>query len=765
MVPRETRLAEKLSGKNILTRYVYVSETNDTGVVFNNQLESFSERHRIKLDKPALRPCSDILGEIGKNGAAGIILEMRCGWPNRYALMLAWKASKAGFSVYFYWPREESVEVMDRHRFLDMVFMSLLVKAYRTFFPFQSRLPLEIQNFNARHQEQLKTVLKNIAPVPLKNIRPSGQAPRINGLGVYLRMDYWAEIRSGGSYGHTCYVAKELAHITQDFRCFMANRFELIDDFGVHQVVMASPAAFVDEKMMLDSSITYFDRLDLAFEVSPPAYIYERLVLGNYTGVRLSQKFKIPYLVEYNGSEIVMRRIFGDGQTFQYKNLFHEAERAAFQQATAINVISEAVRETLVEAGIDSQKIFVNPNCADPDAYAPGTEKETVRLRGEVGWTSDHVIIGFVGTFGGWHGIETLAKSLPLIIAEVPEARFLFIGQGSHQNLIIETLDRYGLNDKACMTGMLPQMDAASLMKMCDIFLSPHQKSMGKMKFFGSPTKVFEYMAMGGAIVASDLEQIGEVLSPALRPADLLDPNLEVSDQRAVLCQPGNVEEFVVAVTALAKLPKVRSSLGINARKAVLDTYSWSRHVERLLDFVKDLEEEKVQGTINFQDHGTVNEEKDIDPLKNEIMEQWDNNPCGSQHSSLEGKSDIEWFDEVSRFRHVEYGPWMSETMEFSRHADEDVLEIGGGLGTDLARFAMAGANVTDIDMSIEHLKLARENFNLRNLNGRFIRGDAESIPFAENTFDLVYSNGVIHHTPNTTQVIDEIYRVLKPGG
>jgi ubiquinone/menaquinone biosynthesis C-methylase UbiE len=107
----------------------------------------------------------------------------------------------------------------------------------------------------------------------------------------------------------------------------------------------------------------------------------------------------------------------------------------------------------------------------------------------------------------------------------------------------------------------------------------------------------------------------------------------------------------------------------------------------------------------------------------------------------------------------------MPDVMEFTSHAGHDVLEIGGGLGIDLAQFASNGARVTDVDISAGHLALAEEHFRLRGLQGRFVHHDAEQLPFPDASFDLVYSNGVIHHTPNTAAVVDEIYRVLRPGG
>ena len=153
------------------------------------------------------------------------------------------------------------------------------------------------------------------------------------------------------------------------------------------------------------------------------------------------------------------------------------------------------------------------------------------------------------------------------------------------------------------------------------------------------------------------------------------------------------------------------------------------------------------------------------DDYKDEVQDQWDNNPCGSQYVKEAPQHTLDWFLEIERYRYGEYAPWMFGTMEFAKHSGERILEIGGGLGTDHAQFAKHGAITTDIDLSSGHLALAQENFRLRGLNGTFAHHDAETLPFPDASFDVVYSNGVIHHTPNTQRVVEEIYRVLKPGG
>jgi SAM-dependent methyltransferase len=166
--------------------------------------------------------------------------------------------------------------------------------------------------------------------------------------------------------------------------------------------------------------------------------------------------------------------------------------------------------------------------------------------------------------------------------------------------------------------------------------------------------------------------------------------------------------------------------------------------------------------------HASVAERAAIhtgDSYKDRVQDQWNENPVGSHHAREAQPRTLGWFREVERHRYGIYAPWMPEVMEFDQHSGHDVLEIGGGMGTDLAQFARHGARVTDVDLADGHLRLAEENFRLRGLSGRFLHHDAESLPFADGSFDVVYSNGVLHHTPNTMAVVAEIRRVLRPGG
>lgn len=150
---------------------------------------------------------------------------------------------------------------------------------------------------------------------------------------------------------------------------------------------------------------------------------------------------------------------------------------------------------------------------------------------------------------------------------------------------------------------------------------------------------------------------------------------------------------------------------------------------------------------------------------KREAIEQWTYDPCG-----LSGAQGLEigtraFYERVDRHRYEEYAPWMKSTLEFTKFAGQKVLEVGFGMGTDLFQFASAGAIVSGVELSPEHLRIAKQRFALFGIPAELRLGDAEDLPFEDAAFDLVYSFGVIHHTPDTEKAVAEIRRVLKPGG
>lgn len=149
--------------------------------------------------------------------------------------------------------------------------------------------------------------------------------------------------------------------------------------------------------------------------------------------------------------------------------------------------------------------------------------------------------------------------------------------------------------------------------------------------------------------------------------------------------------------------------------------------------------------------------------LKGAVRDWWNGRPCGIA-VSREPIGSRTFFDDVTRHRYLQE-PHIPEVARFGDWAGQHVLEIGCGLGTDLTQFARAGARCVGIDLTPRAVELCERHFAVHRLSGRFSVGDAENLAFGDQTFDLVYSHGVLHHTPDTERAIDEVHRVLKPGG
>jgi ubiquinone/menaquinone biosynthesis C-methylase UbiE len=151
---------------------------------------------------------------------------------------------------------------------------------------------------------------------------------------------------------------------------------------------------------------------------------------------------------------------------------------------------------------------------------------------------------------------------------------------------------------------------------------------------------------------------------------------------------------------------------------------------------------------------------------KLEAQKQWNKNPCGTgEHVERLERGSLEFFNTVRHRRYEITDTWMKRIIDFDIAQGKKLLEIGHGMGTDLLTFCERGAEVYGIDITEEHHRLAQLNFQLHDKTCVLKLCDASDIDFPSNYFDYVYSNGVLHHTPDTVRCISEAYRVLKPGG
>ena len=152
-------------------------------------------------------------------------------------------------------------------------------------------------------------------------------------------------------------------------------------------------------------------------------------------------------------------------------------------------------------------------------------------------------------------------------------------------------------------------------------------------------------------------------------------------------------------------------------------------------------------------------------PTPNDVQEYWNRRPCNIRHSRQEIGTKA-YFDEVEERKYF-VEPHIPGFAQFERWKGKRVLEVGCGIGTDAVNFARAGADYTAVELSDTSLELARKRFALFGLSGRFIACNAEHLSnhLEKRAFDLVYSFGVIHHTPNQRAVVEGVRSVIRDDG
>lgn len=146
------------------------------------------------------------------------------------------------------------------------------------------------------------------------------------------------------------------------------------------------------------------------------------------------------------------------------------------------------------------------------------------------------------------------------------------------------------------------------------------------------------------------------------------------------------------------------------------------------------------------------------------VAEYWDRASCGTNRA--EGaKYSLQYFDEIEEFRY-EHEPFIHSFAQFTRWHGKKVLEVGMGAGTDFLQFVRAGARAYGVDLTQESISNVESRLKLYGLSAEDVRAcNAECLPYEDNSFDLVYSWGVIHHADDMERVLAEIYRVAKAGG
>jgi len=373
---------------------------------------------------------------------------------------------------------------------------------------------------------------------------------------IYARTQFWFGLKSGGSVGHTLGVLSGFRSNNCDVKILSNEKFFGIDDYNY---CVIEPQI---KKHFGEIFYNFYAQKSFKKEIVNyrPDFIYHRYSNYSFFIAKIAKELGIPLILELNSFGTWTTKFWSKNKIkyFLYP-LIAWIQKYNIENAALIVVVSDVLKNNLLDIGVPEKKILVNYNGVDPNKFSPD-------VKSAIDSSKKRIVIGFSGTFGRWHGIPDLVLIIDKILGNgiIKNVNFLLIGNGVLKEYAQEKIGHY--NDVDFLE--VPYSEVESYLAACDILISPHCPSPDGKEFFGSPTKIFEYMAMGRAIIASDLGQIGKVLEDG---------------KTAILVKPGDIDGFINSIIKLSNDEVMRKYLGSNARQEVIKNYTWRENIKRLL--------------------------------------------------------------------------------------------------------------------------------------------------------------------------------------
>jgi len=378
-----------------------------------------------------------------------------------------------------------------------------------------------------------------------------------------LKTEFWFNVRAGGSISHALGVVNGMRAQGLVPRLWTTSRLPIPPGIlEQHVVAPASRPALFEDAAMAAFTPRFVREIENEVRSYAPRLIYHRHDVFSLAGLALARKLRLPLVLEVNSSEVWVRR---NWSRLYWRRLAEAMERTAFRHADRLVLVSDELLPVVLAAGAERSRIVVNPNAVDVTRFDPENRGQRVREA----FPADAVVCGFLGTFTRWHGVLFLAAQVSALVKARPNLRFLFVGDGDLRPDVEERLAREGMAGAAQFTGLIDPPQVPEHLAACDILLSPHLPFEDGTPFFGSPTKLFEYLAAGRPVVASRLGQIGRVVE---------------DEATGLLFEPGNAAAFQAAVLRLADQPEERKRMGHRARQKAEQDHTWEANVRRALD-------------------------------------------------------------------------------------------------------------------------------------------------------------------------------------
>ena len=331
---------------------------------------------------------------------------------------------------------------------------------------------------------------------------------------------------------------------------------EFGSDGGIISVLKRYIPKFIYEIIEFGYTLFVYIKLSKAVNKFGPDFIYERYNIYMPAGIWIKKRYKLPLLLEVNAPLFDERSKF-NGIALPW--LARWTERYTWNHADHVLPVTQVLADRIKHEGVINERITVIPNGIDPDKF--NDYLNTDKAKKSLGLTGK-LVLGFTGFMREWHGLENV---LAMLVGEGNENRFLLlVGDGPAREGLINRACQLGVTDRVLITGVIERDKIVDYVSAFDIALQPDVVD------YASPLKLFEYLALGRAIVAPAKANILEVLTDG---------------DDAVLFEPGNNQAFVLAIEKLCDDAELRYIVSKNAKQLInIKKYFWDNNASSVID-------------------------------------------------------------------------------------------------------------------------------------------------------------------------------------
>lgn len=281
--------------------------------------------------------------------------------------------------------------------------------------------------------------------------------------------------------------------------------------------------------------------------------IFERYAIFGLAGARIARQWRKPFYLEINytaQSPLVRRR------ARLLKPLARMLDRRLFRQADGLFAVSTYLKDHLIrDYGVAPDRIAVLPNAADPVVFDPAKIRPAAASAGGR-------LIGFVGGFYPWHGLPLLVQAFARLAPEFPEARLLLIGDGPMRPEIEQAVRAAALDGRVMLPGQLPHAELPGWLAGFHVGVMPDSN------VYGSPMKIFEYMAMGKPVVVPDYGPLRDAVTDG---------------QEGFIFRPGDVDHLAACLARLLRDDELYQRMARQARRRIEERHNWVCNADTIL--------------------------------------------------------------------------------------------------------------------------------------------------------------------------------------